>query len=58
MRPLIAHCHLGLGALYAQTGGREQAHTELATAAELFRSMGMALWLPRVEVVRAQLEGR
>jgi DNA-binding NtrC family response regulator/tetratricopeptide (TPR) repeat protein len=57
MRPLIAHCHLGLGALYAQTGGREQAHTELATAAELFRSMGMALWLPRVEVVRAQLEG-
>ena len=26
MRPLVAHCHLGLGKLYRQTGKREQAH--------------------------------
>src|SRR4030095_7307870 len=25
MRPLIAHCHLGLGKLYRRTGKREQA---------------------------------
>ena len=26
MRPLVAHCHLGLGKLYRGTGMREQAH--------------------------------
>ena len=29
MRPLQAHCHLGLGVLYARTGQREQARNEL-----------------------------
>ena len=32
MRPLQAHCHRGLGNLYAQTGRQEQARTALATA--------------------------
>jgi tetratricopeptide (TPR) repeat protein len=32
MRPLQAHCHLGLGTLYAKTGQLEQARTELAAA--------------------------
>ena len=32
MRPLQAHCHLGLGTLYAKTGQREQARAELSTA--------------------------
>ena len=32
MRPLQAHCHRGLGTLYAQTGQREQARAELSTA--------------------------
>src|SRR5262249_40905272 len=32
MRPLQAHCHRGLGLLYATTGQREQAHTELCAA--------------------------
>ena len=27
MRPLQAHCHLGLGTLYAKVGRREQART-------------------------------
>ena len=35
MRPLQAHCHLGLGMLYAATGQREQARTTLATAMAL-----------------------
>ena len=32
MRPLQAHCHLGLGTLYAMTGQREQARAELDAA--------------------------
>ena len=32
MRPLQAHCHAGLGTLYATTGRREQARTALSAA--------------------------
>jgi tetratricopeptide (TPR) repeat protein len=55
MRPLVAHCHRGLGTLYATTGQREQAHTELATAIDLYRAMDMTFWLPQTEaaLVRA-----
>ena len=30
IRPLQAHCHLGLGTLYTKTGRQEQAHAALA----------------------------
>jgi tetratricopeptide (TPR) repeat protein len=55
MRPLVAHCHRGLGTLYATTGQREQAHTELAAAIDLYRAMDMTFWLPQTEaaLVRA-----
>ena len=36
MRPLQAHCHRGLGTLYAATGQREQARTALSTALEMY----------------------
>ena len=49
MRPLQAHCHLGLGTLYATIGQRQQARAELATAAEMYRAMAMTLWLPQAE---------
>ena len=39
MRPLLAHCHRGLGTLYAKMGQREQARAELSTAIELYRAM-------------------
>ena len=32
MRPLVAHCHLGLGKLYRRTGKREQVQEHLTTA--------------------------
>jgi tetratricopeptide (TPR) repeat protein len=35
MRPLQAHCHRGLGTLYAATGQREQARAELSAAIDL-----------------------
>ena len=58
MRPLQAHCHLGLGTLYAKTVMREQARAELATAIELYRAMEMTFWLHPAEAALAQVEGR
>ena len=58
MRPLVAHCHCGLGTLYAQTGQREQARTELSTAMEMYRTMDMAFWLPQTEAALAQVDAR
>src|SRR5262245_32409583 len=55
MRPLQAHCHRGLGTLYAAPGQREQARAELATAISLYRAMEMTFWLPETEVVLAQV---
>jgi transcriptional regulator with AAA-type ATPase domain/tetratricopeptide (TPR) repeat protein len=45
MRPLVAHCHLGLGKLYRRTGQREQAHEHLTTAGTMYREMDMTYWL-------------
>jgi tetratricopeptide (TPR) repeat protein len=49
MRPLVAHCHLGLGKLYRRTGQREQAHEHLATATTMYREMRMTYWLEKAE---------
>ena len=57
MRPLVAHCHLGLGTLYAAIGQREQARTELSAAIALYRAMEMTFWLPQAEAALAQVEG-
>jgi len=45
MRPLVAHCHLGLGKLYRRTGKHEQAHEHLTTATAMYREMDMRFWL-------------
>jgi tetratricopeptide (TPR) repeat protein len=58
MRPLQAHCHRGLGMLYAAIGQREQARTELSMAIALYRDMEMTFWLPQTEAALAQVEGR
>jgi len=55
MHPLQAHCHHGLGTLYARRGQGEQARPELATAIEMYRAMDMTFWLPQAEVVLAQV---
>jgi tetratricopeptide (TPR) repeat protein len=56
MRPLQAHCHLGLGTLHVKTGQQQQARTELSTAIELYRDMDMTFWLPQAEAALAQVE--
>jgi class 3 adenylate cyclase/tetratricopeptide (TPR) repeat protein len=58
MQPLQAHCHRGLGTLYAATGQKQQARTELSTAIEMYTSMEMTFWLPQTEAALAQVEGR
>jgi class 3 adenylate cyclase/tetratricopeptide (TPR) repeat protein len=54
MRPLVAHCHLGLGTLY-QKLGRDQRQSELITAAEMYRAMEMTFWLEKAEAALAQV---
>ena len=54
MRPLQAHCHRGLGTLYATIGQQEQARAALTTAIELYRAMDMTFWLPQAEAALAQ----
>jgi class 3 adenylate cyclase/tetratricopeptide (TPR) repeat protein len=55
MRPLVAHCHLGLGTLYAITGQRQQARAALTAAIDLYRDMEMTFWLPQAETALAQV---
>ena len=55
MRPLAAHCHLGLGQLYHRAGKREPACEHLITATTLDREMGMSSWLERAEAALQQL---
>jgi hypothetical protein len=49
MRPLAAHCHLGLGQLFGKTDKREQAQQHLTTATTMYREMDMTHWLEKIE---------
>jgi tetratricopeptide (TPR) repeat protein len=49
MRPLVAHCHLGLGTLYQKVGRHDEARAELTTAGEMYRAMEMPFWLEKAE---------
>jgi hypothetical protein len=48
MRPLVAHCHLGLGTLYLKTEQREQARVAIYRH-RLYRTMQMHFWLPQAK---------
>jgi hypothetical protein len=47
MRPLAAHCHLGLAQLYRGAGGGPKAEEHRTTAATMYREMGMDSWADR-----------
>ncbi|HXH22403.1 MAG TPA: adenylate/guanylate cyclase domain-containing protein [Dehalococcoidia bacterium] len=49
MRPLMAHCHLGLGKIARRMGRPEQAQDHLATATTMWCEMDGRLWLERAE---------
>ncbi|HME62061.1 MAG TPA: tetratricopeptide repeat protein, partial [Candidatus Binatia bacterium] len=55
MRPLIAHCQLGLGRFFRRTGKIEQAKTHLTTATAMMREMEMGIWLERAEAELKEL---
>jgi tetratricopeptide (TPR) repeat protein len=58
MRPLVAHCHLGLSTLYLKTRRPKQARAELSAAIALYNAMDMTFWLPQAEAALARVEGR
>jgi hypothetical protein len=49
MRPLAAHCHLGLGMLYRRMGDAAKGDASLTTAITLYREMDMRSWRERAE---------
>ena len=51
MRPLQAHCHLGLGTLWQRAGERQRADEHLGVALKLFKEMGMLKWADRVKAL-------
>ena len=55
MRPLIAHCHLGLGKLSRRTGQRELAHEHFTIATTMYREMDMRFWLEQAEAEAREL---
>ncbi len=55
MRPLIAHCHVGLGKLYRRTDDLEQAKTHLTNGVAMMREMEMGLWLEKAEAELKEL---
>jgi tetratricopeptide (TPR) repeat protein len=55
MRPLQAHCHRGLGMLYARKGQLHPARVTLSSAMDLYHALDMTLDKAQVEVVLAQI---
>jgi class 3 adenylate cyclase/tetratricopeptide (TPR) repeat protein len=58
MRPLIAHCHLGLGRLYRRNGKRQEAQKHLTSAAAMYRELGMRFWLEQAEATMKELDSQ
>ena len=56
MRPLGAHCHLGLGTLYRRTDDGPKAKEHLTTATTMYREMGMTVWLEKAEAALGGVE--
>jgi hypothetical protein len=47
MRPLVAHCHLGLARLCHHLDRGDEAERHRAEAAALYAAMEMRFWLPQ-----------
>ena len=58
MRPLSAHCHLGLGQLYALLCDASKARDCLERARLRYREMGMQLWVEQPDSALRALEVR
>jgi len=49
MRPLVAHCRVGLSKLSQRLSKDAQAHEHLTTGTTTYREMDMRFWLEQVE---------
>jgi tetratricopeptide (TPR) repeat protein len=56
MRPLVAHCHVGLGKLYRRIDDQQQAKAHLTDGVAMMRKMEMGLWLERAEAELKELQ--
>ncbi len=52
MRPLVAHCHLGLGRLGRRTADWANADEHRTSAATMPREMEMCFWPPLYTILR------
>jgi hypothetical protein len=55
MRPLVAHCRLGLGKLYRRSGKPQETQEHLTTATTMYRAMDMTYWLEQATAEMRQL---
>jgi tetratricopeptide (TPR) repeat protein len=55
MRPLVAHCHLGIGQLCQHAGDRPTAEAHLTRTATMYRDMEMRRWLDQATSALARL---
>jgi tetratricopeptide (TPR) repeat protein len=55
MRPLLAHCHAGLGRFYRRSGKPQEAEAELDRAVTVYRDLDMRFWLGKAETELASL---
>jgi len=53
MRPLVAHCHLGLARLHRQSGDRDRGREHLRIATAMYREMEMPFWLEQAKAEAA-----
>jgi len=47
MRPLVAHCHAGLAALYRRASREREVEEHFITAMSMYREMEMQFWLEK-----------
>jgi tetratricopeptide (TPR) repeat protein len=55
LRPLTAHCHLGLGRLIRREGQQAKAREDFATATTMWREMDVRFWFEQAEAEMRQL---
>ena len=55
LRPIVAHCHFGLGKLFRRTSKREKAKEHFTTATTMYSEMSMQFWLEQAEVEMREL---
>jgi tetratricopeptide (TPR) repeat protein len=57
MRPLVAHCHLGLATLHAEASDAVRARDHARQAAALYSEMDMPAWLARAQADQLNMGG-